>query len=420
MISVPNRLLRSNGNSISTVLIFLGASLLLSGCKPRKIVLEPSTPAKEMPVEIEEEIPLKTDVITREFESIALLLPFQLHQVRPNNVTAADLKRSELALDFYQGFELAMNELAAQGNHFDLHVLDSRDDESHASLLAKNPEVQNATLIVGPVFPREISAFGMRAGKEGSKVLQISPLAASRPSEFNLSNLVTITAPITTHIEAMAERVLHEYKNGDVIILYGTNDASSKQFLPLLKQQLLLSNRNANVREVSTEEELHANAHISGKNIVICGSDNTYQLTAIVKQLAHLKQELEHQVKLFGHPVWTRLKLPDPVALEELGLEISSSYFIDNNSTAVRSFRSAYQQLYGSAPTEFSFKGYDTAKFFGLLIQKSGENYASELTKATMEGLHNGFDFKYHSDWGFINNSLQFLTFKNGQFTRAK
>src|SRR5690606_34634666 len=131
---------------------------------------------------------------------IALLLPFELDKANQHAPSAADIKRSALALDFYQGFKAGLDALSAEGANFKLNVMDTRDDTGENARIAKLDEVQDAALVVGPVYPKEIQVFGFNAKLEHA--LQISPLAASMPSEFNLSNLVTITAPLPVHVRS--------------------------------------------------------------------------------------------------------------------------------------------------------------------------------------------------------------------------
>lgn len=92
-------------------------------------------------------------------KSIALLLPFQLNRISGMRPTAEDVKRSALALDFYQGFQLGLEELGDQGSKFNLQVIDSEDDNYRNSSLATSTVIKNASLIVGPIYPKEIKAF---------------------------------------------------------------------------------------------------------------------------------------------------------------------------------------------------------------------------------------------------------------------
>src|SRR5690606_18813407 len=196
MISVRNHRLRLNG---SKWLVGLTLVFLVAACTPKVRVLRGAgtqpPPKTQKPAEQDktEENVAETEKV--EVTNIALLLPFELNKANPRAPSAEDIKRSALALDFYQGFKLGLDALAEKGTNFRLNVLDTRDDPAENMRNAKLSEVQDAALVVGAVYPKEIQVFGFNASLEDA--LQISPLAASMPSEFNLPNLVTVTAPIT-------------------------------------------------------------------------------------------------------------------------------------------------------------------------------------------------------------------------------
>src|SRR5690606_35103842 len=202
--------------------------------------------------------------------------------------------------DFYQGFKLGLDALAQNGTNFKLNVVDTRDDAAENARVAKLQEVQDAALVVGPVFPKEIQVFGFNASLKNT--LQISPLAASMPSEFNLPNLVTVTAPISAHVEALATHIAAQYRSGDVVIFYQTQDAESERFLSPLKAEINRLNQEISVVEVSDEASLESSVHISGKNLVVLATTNKYQISPILAQLRRLQDELSYQIQLFAHP----------------------------------------------------------------------------------------------------------------------
>src|SRR3546814_275839 len=181
MILVRNRRLPLNG---SKCLLGLSVLVLLAACTPKVRVLRApgsNVPSKtEAPTEKEEtrEKPEEEEVV--DFNQIALLLPFELEKANPHAPSAADIKRSALALDFYQGFKTGLDALSAEGANFKLNVLDTRDDAGENARIAKLGEVQDAALVVGPIYPKEIQVFGFNAQLDYA--LQISPLAASMPS----------------------------------------------------------------------------------------------------------------------------------------------------------------------------------------------------------------------------------------------
>lgn len=415
MTSVRNHRLRSNGNNCCG-LIAAAVLLLIASCTPKVRVLR--TPDAQVPPPTtkptDEATPATGEDSPAEVNRIALLLPFELDKVNSQAPSAADIKRSALALDFYQGFKLGLDDLAAEGANFRVHVLDTRDDVGENARLAKLEEVREAALVVGPVYPKEIQVFGFNAGLKD--ILQISPLAASAPSEFNLPNLVTMTAPLPVHIDALARHLATQYQAGDVILLYDTQDAASQQFLTPLRTAIRQVIKQAKVVDVQDDATLEQHVQLSGKNLVVVATTNRYQLSPILAHLRKLSDELNYRIQLYGHPNWAKLEFADSDGLAALRARITSSYYIDPESSEVRRFDRQYQQAFGIAPTEFAYKGYDAARYFGRLLAQYGPGYRKHLERESGQGLHNAFSFSYNPEWGYVNRAVTILQYGHGQF----
>lgn len=415
MISVRNHRLRLNGNNW---LVGLALVFLVAACTPKVRVLRGTgtkTPPKtQKPTEQDktEEKVAETEKVA--VNNIALLLPFELDKANPHAPSSEDIRRSALALDFYQGFKLGLDALAEKGTNFKLNVLDTRDDPAENTRIAKLEEVQDAALVVGPVYPKEIQVFGFNASLEDA--LQISPLAASMPSEFNLPNLVTVTAPITTHVRVLATRIAQQYQPGDAVIFYQTQDAASKQFLAPLKTEIGRLKKDIAVVEVTDEQSLESNVHLSGKNLIVLATTNKYQISPILAHLRKLQSELSYQIQLFAHPNWTKLDFDESDGLALFRTCVTSSYYVDKGRADVRKFDEQYRREFGVAATEFAYKGYDAAHYFGGLLAKYGADYKEHITQAEYKGLHTVFKFEYNSNWGYVNNAVSILQYRNGNF----
>ncbi|HWK99829.1 MAG TPA: ABC transporter substrate-binding protein [Parapedobacter sp.] len=417
MILVRNLRLPLNGNKCLVGLMVL--VLLMASCTPKVRVLRgPGSKApaeRETPTEKEDNVTESEVEEAVDFNQIALLLPFELDKANPHAPSAADIKRSALALDFYQGFKVGLDALSAEGANFKLNVLDTRDDAGQNARIAKLDEVQDAALVVGPVYPKEIQVFGFNA--QLSQALQISPLAATMPAEFNLSNLVTITAPLPVHVHALAMHIADQYRQGDVVVLYKTPDESSRQLLAPLKTEIRrLKNGSIQVVEVEDEASLESRVHLDGKNLVVLATTNKYELSPILSQLRRLQDELSYDIRLFGHPNWSKLSFAAEDGLAALNTRITASYYVDNSATDVRRFDQQYRAEFGVAPTEFAFKGYDAAYYFGSLLVKYGADYRSHLEDTGYDGLHNAFKWEYNPSWGYVNNAISILQYGNGGF----
>src|SRR5690606_1069743 len=163
--------------------------------------------------------------------------------------------------------------------NFKLTVLDSRDNEFENSQLAISPDVQSADLVVGPIFPKEIVAFS-RAGKL-TYSLQVSPLAASKPSQFRIPNLVSLVAPIDLHSQGLADYLEKEIKSGDNIIIINKQDDDSFSFLTPLRKAL--TEKKVNYTEIENIKQIEDKVTLTGRNLVVVGTTNKYAVNTILK-----------------------------------------------------------------------------------------------------------------------------------------
>jgi hypothetical protein len=420
MILVQSRLQPLNGNRLLKVLFFLGILSFMGGCIPRSAVVKSTTGSEgetvvpEVVVDVQEEVQEIEEFVPK----IALLLPFQLNRSTGTNPTDADLKRAELALDFFQGFEMGLKRIAGLGLSIDLEVLDTRDSEVEARALAQSLSRKHVDLVVGPVFPKSIKAFESTFSFHEGKVLQVSPLAATMPTEFNQPNLVSITSPIMTHVRALAHELVKQTSGSDVIVLYHSEEASSQQYLPALKGELNLLETKATIIDVYNSDELKERLHHTGKNVVVSGSSNRFKIVSILNELSEVVNDGGYQVHLYGHPTWAKLSLGNEELLQTFKTTITSSYSIDAGDEEIRRFRNEYKAKFRVEPSEFAYKGYDIAYFFGELFERYGRDYRKHLVDHPFRGLHNDFEFDYNKEWGYVNSAIHFLTYKSGSFMR--
>lgn len=413
MILVQNHRLPLSGSKILAFVLLLG---MLGACTPK--VLRPGgrketkEPSKETP-EKEVKEGEKTSVEKRvHFNNIALLLPFQLDKVVDSLPNKRDVERSSLALDFYQGFKLGLDNLTSGGDNFKLDVLDTRDDVAEVKRLASGKSIHDAALIVGPVFPTEINAFSNAVNLEGK--LQISPLAARSPSQYQTNKLVTVTPPIDVHAQVLANYIASEYEIGDhVVILNNVDEDSEKLLVPL---RASLDKKEVKYSELNELNEIEASLNTVGKNIVVNASTNQFFIAQLLASLYKLKTESAYDISLVGHPNWSKIDL-NPDYLSALRTCISSSYVIDEKKSEVQKFRKDYFSRFKVIPSEFAFKGYDTGVFFGRLLANYPKDYAEKLVKEKHAGISIGFEFVHDPATGYINNSVRLLRF-NGQFYR--
>lgn len=424
MISVQNHRLRLNGNR-QLFLWVVGLLLFLGACSPKTRVLKsPGHSAGDVGSTIPKEE--KTETVDKETKveealkaeaarnSVALLLPFQLDKISPHMLSKEDISRSAIALDFYQGFQLGLDELAETGRSFSLNVIDSRDNAARNQTVAKSEEVSNAALIIGPVFPKEITTFGTHLSNKA--VLQVNPLAATKAREFGLPNLVSLTPSIDIHTRAMAKRVAQDYRTGDVVLIYNTSDNDGRQFLNGFLSELKKANPSVQVRSVSSISQLNEEISLTGTNLVVAGTTDRFQLRSFVSNLESKSSEEYYMFRVYGHPLWDRIDFSIYERFGDFRPVITTESHLIASGRGAKAFQDNYYSLYGVTPSDHSYKGYDAARYFGNLLAKYGDTYAEHITKEKFKGLFSTYAFDYNNTWGYVNNAVSFKSYQGSSF----
>lgn len=405
MTSVPSHRLLLNGSKLLLVVLVV----FMASCAKKTAPVATNPPKKEAPVK---EVPVKKEEPEKVIShSVALLLPFNLDKI---SLEAADLKniqKADLAIEFYQGFKLALDSLSAEGYNYKLQVFDSQENELHIVNLARARSVLNNDLIVGPIFPESIKTFSEFADLKNK--LQVSPLAASEPSQFNNPRLVSLTNNIDQHGWKVADFINRNYKADKVnVVLINTGSNDDEKFATPFKTFLneLSSNKfkiNERPNSIGLED------HLSGTkiNLVIIASASRDFVLPTIDRLYKISRA-GSKIEVFGHPNWVKAQYLDSEKMQWLNTRISSSYYVDYKSKNVKHFIARYQDEYASDPSEFAFKGFDTGYFFGKLLAQYGDKYGEHLTEGDYNGLHNDFRFVKDETSGFLNAELMMLKYQ--------
>jgi len=427
MISVQNHQQPLSGNKLKNIYkhsitaVCLGAILAVSSCTPKTtgVLRNPTVHGGQTGTEgnkpgKKEDEKKSEDVKKAELSNnIALLLPFQLDKVAGTNVVEADVKRSALALDFYQGFQLGMNEAAKKGSQVKLQVMDTQDSEMKNVTIASSKEIADASLIVGPVYPKEIRSFAR--ANTNKKVLQVNPLAASMPSEFNISNLVSITPPIRIHMRAIAADIASKYRSGDVVIVFDARDNDHRQFIDGFDAEVKKINPGIIIKHIASTSQLDQAMPEVGYAYVVCGTTEKTQLRAFVNKLDDLVSS-GNSIRLFGHPLWDRIDFNPYNNFYRMDPTISSESHLKVWSSEVQNFQRNYKGQFKVDPSDFSYKGYDAGRFFTNMLLKYGADYAEKLEGEKYNGLFSDYQFSYNEQWGYVNQAVRLKTYRNGTF----
>lgn len=409
MISVRNHLPPSSGNKW---FIFLGIALLAAACSP-KVRRPPVSPPKtetEKPGTKPEQ--LKAKPAPARQSSVALLLPFGLdHMNAGASYTDATLKQANIALDYYQGFQLALDSLTSYGYNYKLRVFDTQASANQARQMAFNPNIWGSDLIVGPIFPDDMKVFAQPL--RGPRKPIVSPLSPAAPATINNPNLVTVIPPLAEHAATAARYIQKSLQPTKVFILRSGFSDENDYITPFKNTLDSLSKGKTKVIQTTIVRgqlaPLIPQLSATSPNIFVIPSTRQEFITVTMHSLDTLAKR--YPVILFGHPSWEKYSFLRSDLLQRLRTHITSADRVNYKAPATVKFMAQYSKKFHIEATEYAIKGFDEGIYFGKLL---GENNGdvSSMIKTPHSGLHNDFHLVKRPGVGYVNTHVNIMDYR--------
>lgn len=326
---------------------------------------------------------------------VALLLPLN-----------AEGNPSANNLDFYSGFLMAVKELGEEGISTNLSVYDA----ANGKLPITSGKIAECDMVIGPISSTDLEKL---LSLNLSSTPVISPL--DQRAERLVSNnkhFIQSPSPYEVQYEDIATWIKDDSQLGDKVILIsekgGQNTQLNAQISSLLTQKgITHTSYSYNIlqgRDVNT-----AMAALLGPQInrVIIASESEAFVNDVVRNLNQLVFQ-KHNIVLYSSSRIRTFNTIDVENFHSLNMHTSLSYYIDYDSPEVKEFLLDYRALYGTEPSQFSFQGYDIAKFFISSCANDGAGWLEGLSSKDGETLlQNQFLFAEEEGGGFINQGIR-------------
>jgi len=416
MISVQNHRLLSSGNKLLT---FLGVAALMAACSP-KIRTTPPAPAQQaVPIPKPVEKPAVKPAAPKVY-TVSMLLPFELDRLNSAaGYSSAHLQKAYIALDYYQGFKLALDSLTGKGYNYRLQVYDSKDEPAEARNLAQNPKVKYSDLIVGPIFPDDLGAF-VDAMYSVRKPI-VSPLSPAAPVNFDSNNLITATPPLEYHALSTAHYINDRIKPKNVIVLKSGFSEENKYIIPFKRAIDSLSKFKTKVTVVTVVRgnlsALMPKLSKTEQNVFVMPSTNHAFLVVTLRSLEALSKQ--YPVTLFGHPNWEKFTFLHAQQLQQLNTHITSAERINYKSGQTAAFVRAYRKQYHTEPSLYAIKGFDQGYYFGSLLAEKPSAFP-DTAAADYHGISNSFHFIKKRRQGWINEHVNMFKYVNFELKQVE
>lgn len=354
---------------------------------------------------------------------VAVLLPFMTTDLEPN------LKRkvNQFVLDLYQGIELAVDTLKAQGVAIELHAYDTKRSERVTNEIIGKEEMKGMDLIIGPLYPRPIELVNDFSFKSAINV--ISPLSSSSKVIGNNPFAFLFSPSNETIGRASARYAAKNVEKKPGIIFYSDNpndsanafaykqriEADSFQIIAtkkikkdsskLILDMLLIE--NVKITDASNEEakEDYGIKPDSIGHIYVASSNDL-----ISSKVLSAVETRGDSIVVIGSADWLKLASIKYDTYNRLGTVLYAPNHNVLGSEEYRAFRKDYIFKHRDIPNKYAEIGYELMYIMGNSLKEHGKYFQLDWReKGQIEGhLTTGFDYSNSND----NLVVPFLMFE--------
>ncbi|MBP5538115.1 MAG: LysM peptidoglycan-binding domain-containing protein [Bacteroidales bacterium] len=308
--------------------------------------------------------------------------------------------------DFYSGVLLAVKDFSDQGINTNLQVFDFQGSSNPASY----SELSKSDIILGPLSTSNITAVLDDCAWNQYVISPLDSRAAALAEEGR--HVIQAPSSADSQFDEIITWIKEDFKSGDKVILFTENNSAQTALASKLAQSgLQYSTVNYGILQGrNIEYSLQNQMTKTGANHVVIASDKEAFVNDVVRNL-NLMSFRDFNVILYGPSRIRNFETIDVENFHNTHLHLCSSYFVDYDDPAVKSFLMTYRALFNAEPTAYSFQGYDTAKYFIGLFVNYGSDWIRHLDDNRYRGLQTDFKFSRNFQGGYLNKAVRRIVY---------
>ena len=352
---------------------------------PTVVPLTPLTPALSGPVQV---------------KHIDMTAPIKVAVMLPVRVGGTSDRRY---LEFYQGVLLALDELKATGVSSQVDLFNTAHSTAEASRLLNESAVQQADLIIGPVYESNFIPVANYATQHGIPI--VSPLAAMKETG---SPLVFEAAPSDAF---KYTKLQDEFSPSNNIVVVSATSNNDPEMLSEIVPLLPSSARKMTYVKGSGGNAVENWLDLDKTNVFVVLSQNEQMTEEILASISSVQNSRISRgqncppIKVVGSSRWPRFQNIDKNLFFKLNLRYTTNYHADRGNERVAAFDRRYVAAFSSLPSMYSYRGYDVAKLFVGAIKLHGDEFTSYINDRELPLLQTPYRFGQVSANGkYANN----------------
>lgn len=343
---------------------------------------------------------------SKKIVDLSLMLPFNASSAKGS---------SSNNIDFYSGVLLAIYEMSQNGVSTSLDTYDIADGKIKTDL----DSLKNENVVIGPVSTGDLTRLFNIAPEDK---MVVSPLdQRAEKLVYEHSNMIQAPTPYSVIYTDLMAWMKEDLQEGDRAIVVTEKGARATEAVQAMMAAVdsskieykalsysILEGRDVpeSLAWLMTEDE-------TASNRVFIASESEAFVNDVVRNL-NVMIHKKYKVVLYAPGRIRNFETIEVDNFHNSNLHVSLGYYIDYDDAKVKEFLLKYRALYNSEPTQFSFQGYDLAKYFIGLCSKYGENWTQKLESSDSKMLQSVFRFRKTEAGGYINTGVHRLVYGEG------
>lgn len=331
---------------------------------------------------------------------VGFLLPFAIER---NDSVLSNVKQGEeasyyeptrIAVQFYNGAQVAIDSLRKMGLHADIDVLDLGDDLKTWNSEIKRPAIQEYDLFIGP-FHRSAIELLARTNQHAHIVC---PVPQSNKVLLGMPTVSKITPTRSDLVKHAARFVAARYARENILLarpdIAAEKDAQEQAQTALNDALSMHTDRHRDSvlcarpgkRDVS---DLVNKLDATRLNVILAPSDDVEFVTNLVSKLK--QQATKYRIRLVGMESWSAMPSVALTDLEVLDLTYAAPAFFDPQEPRVKDFTVGYRERFKADVDEYALLGFDVTFYYLKALLEQGLGFPDHFAKVRTEPLHMGF-----------------------------
>lgn len=313
---------------------------------------------------IQKQIELVTELKDTSELNIALLMPYFLVK---NDTMFNDFedtteihniyyKRSEVALSFHVGVELALDSLRKQGKNIRLHTFDTNKDTLKVHQIVNSNILDNMDIVIGPLYANNFRVLCKKYGNDTTKIL-ISPLSKSTKNVRTYKVVYQLSPSFQVQANVIKNYVLKHHKNDRVIVLNQRGFEGKSAYVKNLfsQEEKLVETFTMQYTKVDSIRKM-----FQEKQVVIIPSENK----AFVSKMLGAIGGMDSTSLVFGLYDWKKYDNLDIHNLMFLDVKFPDAYSFSNDNIHDSSFLKLFEQKYNTNQAKYTHIAYNILMHF--------------------------------------------------------